>query len=258
MAINVFEGARRIAKLLAALWVGGWVVAAFYVSPSVNVTYKIANPGAASIRITEECPADSATEHVYDKVTQSGTKTAVTLCLHLPKKPKFSVDDVFSSRVGTETENPFDKFDTASQPPKKQKFDIDLALDESAPAPEPDPELPEAPGPPEPEVQAAETNQVQPLPQPKIDKSKIEWDSPQAVPLREVDFDPFAEMETFVLPQSDEEWIDGQWWPLFMKEIGWGALGAVSGLLFLLAFTWTTGWIVRGFMGIPKGQDHKE
>ena len=28
-------------------------------------------------------------------------------------------------------------------------------------------------------------------------------------------------------------------------------------LLVVGAFTWTTGWIVRGFMGIPRGQDQK-
>jgi len=32
---------------------------------------------------------------------------------------------------------------------------------------------------------------------------------------------------------------------------------AFGGLLFILAFTWAIGWIVRGFMGIPRGQDQK-
>ncbi|TFH11899.1 MAG: hypothetical protein E4H07_04000 [Nitrosomonadales bacterium] len=31
----------------------------------------------------------------------------------------------------------------------------------------------------------------------------------------------------------------------------------IGGSLFILAFTWTIGWIVRGFNGIPKGQDKK-
>jgi len=37
-----------------------------------------------------------------------------------------------------------------------------------------------------------------------------------------------------------------------------GAGWLISGLLFLWAFTWVTGWIVRGFMDIPKGRDHRE
>ena len=31
-----------------------------------------------------------------------------------------------------------------------------------------------------------------------------------------------------------------------------------GGPLFILAFTWAVGWIVRGFMGIPRGQDKKD
>jgi len=33
---------------------------------------------------------------------------------------------------------------------------------------------------------------------------------------------------------------------------------AFGGLLFILVFTWAIGWIVRGFMGIPRRQDKKE
>ena len=30
-----------------------------------------------------------------------------------------------------------------------------------------------------------------------------------------------------------------------------------GGVLLILAFTWAIGWIMRGFMGVPKGQDKK-
>lgn len=285
MAINVFEGARRITKLLAALWVGGWVIAAFYVSPSVDVTYKIASPRAAPIKIMEACPADSTTEHVYDKVTQSGTKTAVTLCF---LERTTDNGNKITSRVETVTPNPFDQFDTVepnmitpsrvdSVSPSRAVPDNDLPENVTANMPQandPREELialrrmaeleDEAAKAPADKSSAGRDYSAElfggtnaPETQPQIDKSKIKWDSPQAVPLREVNFDPVAEKEAFIIPQSDEEWIDGQWWPLIMKEIGWGALGAVSGLLFLFAFTWTMGWIARGFLGIPRGQDHR-
>jgi len=32
---------------------------------------------------------------------------------------------------------------------------------------------------------------------------------------------------------------------------------AFGGVLFILVFTWAIGWIIRGFMGIPRGQDKK-
>lgn len=183
MAINVFEGARRIAKLLAILWVGGWVIAAFGVKPSVNVAYKILYPGATPLKMEAECPGDGVTE-LEDKVTTHATKAFVTLCF-----------------------------------PAQSANDGDRLI---------------------PYLVAADGN----------------------VWMRERYSSEVSEYtqlvaDKFVIPQSDEGWIDGQWWPLFFKKIGWGALGAVSGLLFLLAFTWTTGWIVRGFMGIPRGQDHR-
>lgn len=31
----------------------------------------------------------------------------------------------------------------------------------------------------------------------------------------------------------------------------------LGGLAFIWVFTWGVGWIVRGFMGIPRGQDKK-
>jgi len=51
---------------------------------------------------------------------------------------------------------------------------------------------------------------------------------------------------------------EGKWWTQFLKDLGQKVFWTISGLLFLWAFTWAIGWIVRGFMGIPRGQDKKE
>ena len=63
--------------------------------------------------------------------------------------------------------------------------------------------------------------------------------------------------DAFVIPEADEVNLDKQW---RAKRIS--GLGAIFGsmllsLTLLLVFAWTVGWIVRGFMGIPKGQDKK-
>ncbi len=42
-----------------------------------------------------------------------------------------------------------------------------------------------------------------------------------------------------------------------LKELGTGLFVALGGLGCLWAFTWAVGWIVRGFMGIPRGLDQK-
>lgn len=167
MTINVFEGARRIAKLLAALWVVGWVIAAFYVSPSVDAKYKIIYPGGPLLNLTGECPSDGITELV-EKETTKATRTLVTLCFtaqtfHNGDRliPYFVLAD--GNILG------------------REKYSTEVS---------------------------EYTKRV---------------------------------AENFAPPKADEKSIDKQWWPLFLKEIGWRALGAVSGLLFLFAFTWTMG-----------------
>ena len=54
-----------------------------------------------------------------------------------------------------------------------------------------------------------------------------------------------------------EGWIDDQGWPERLKEFGWGVLWVIGGLVFIWGFSWAVGWIVRGFMGVPRGQDRR-
>ena len=161
-------------------------MAAFFVSPSVSVNYKITNPGAVPIRVMEECSPDSATEYEFGKTTRSGTKATVELC--------------FLAQ-------------TADNGDRLIPYRVDLVAGQ--------------------------------------------WWGGERYSTEVGEYTRRVR-KAFSFPQADEAWIDGQWWPQFLKEIGQGAIVAISGLLFLLAFTWATGWVVRGFMGIPRGQDHKQ
>jgi hypothetical protein len=62
----------------------------------------------------------------------------------------------------------------------------------------------------------------------------------------------------FVVPAADYAKLDqlgrAAWW----SSIKEGALWMIGGLVFLYLLTVTLGWVVRGFMGIPKGQDSKQ
>lgn len=186
MTINIFEGARRIAKSVAVLWILGWVVAAFVVSPPyVFVTYTVSSPITPPVRSDPSCEyGDNATETVTVN-TKKGTKASATLCFIARKTSdgRMLIPYRLDASTGTWWGN---------------------SRNES-------------------EVQTY-TKRVR---------------------------------DSFVLPQADESWIDGQWWSQRVKEFGLGALGAILGLVFLWGFTWTVGWIVRGFLGIPRGQDHR-
>lgn len=55
-------------------------------------------------------------------------------------------------------------------------------------------------------------------------------------------------------------------WDVTEKRIDWSSiwnhfqfisLWAFGGVIFIYAFSWSIGWIVRGFAGIPSGKDSK-
>jgi hypothetical protein len=201
MATNVFEGARRISKIVAAIWIIGWIVGAYYtyesVKTTINVIYKITGFKEAPIRIMEECPPDSIMNYV-DIKTKSDTKVLVKLCR---EKPRISELMALAKNL-------------------EEKGDIKLAgraLD-------------------------------------KIYNLFIN---------KKPDSTEIAQLEAALVKadangDTDEAWIDNQGKSLVQKQIGREVMVAISGILFLLVFTWAIGWIVRGFMGIPKGQDNKE
>lgn len=196
MATNSFEGARRIAKLVAALWILGWIVAAFTSSSSVwGVTYQIAGPGAVPIRVESGCDtADDASESL-SRTTSKGTYVALTLCFKhsvfddgrklIPYLlDKGTYDDILESKIVKVRGN--------------EKYSTDV----------------------------------------------LNYTRSVA--------------SSFKLSKSDEEWIDAQGWSVRLKEFGWGALWVIGGLVFIWGFSLAVGWIVRGFRGIPQGQDRRE
>jgi len=200
MAINVFKGARRISMLVAAIWIIGWGVGAYYnyadSPPSVNVTYSITGAVEPPIRMTEECPLNSMIKHI-DMETKSGTKVLVKLCRAKSDKAEL----------------------IALVRHFEEKGDIELAeraLD-------------------------------------KIDAFENKKPDPTEIAQLEAAF-----VKTDAYGNTDEAWIDARRWSLLLEFYGTIVLWAISGLLFLWAFTWVIGWVVRGFMDIPRGQDKKD
>lgn len=188
MTINVFEGARRIAKLVAVLWVVGWIVAAFTQSaPYISVNYTVSWPNPPHRSDDPPCDfGDNAIESVT-VVTKRGTEAHARLCF-LAKRAE---DGRKLIPYGVH--------------PKDSSLWI------------------------------ANTRYSEDV-RKYIEKVK----------------------DDFLLSQADEAWVDGQLWPERLKVFGMGALMAAGGLVFLSVFTWAVGWIVRGFMDIPRGKDRKE
>lgn len=186
MSINVFEGARRIGKLVALLWVAGFVVGGFNLGdPYIEVGYTVSSPERPPARSDPSCEyGDNAREYITVH-TKKGTKAHVTLCFLAQTSEKGR--KVIPYRVDRSTGTWFGN----------SQYDAEVKK---------------------------YMNHVK---------------------------------EMFVLDQEAETWIDGQWWPRRLKYILELTLWCIGGLVFLWGMMWAIGWIVRGFLGIPKGQDKK-
>jgi hypothetical protein len=79
--MNIFEGSRRIAKIVAAIWAAGCVIYAVNNSPSVSAIYEISTVGNKP-QLAEKCPEDAAREfsQSWQRSTVNGTGISLTLC----------------------------------------------------------------------------------------------------------------------------------------------------------------------------------
>jgi hypothetical protein len=84
MAINIFEGGRRIAYLLMMVWAVGWALLVFVFHdgwPAVDARFEVRSPGQTPIRVTTlSCDADSRRLWDFDGMTPKGTKYNLELC----------------------------------------------------------------------------------------------------------------------------------------------------------------------------------
>ena len=102
MTINIFEGARRIAKLAAVLWLLGWIAGAAFHKPSpiITIKYLVLSAAQTPARSEAEC-GDDGKETVFVK-TKKETGAWAELCFRSEKISdstryyRFSVDRIGS------------------------------------------------------------------------------------------------------------------------------------------------------------------
>lgn len=231
MKINVFEGTRRIVKLVTVLSVVGFLGFAFFGSePYITATYIISSPVGAPIRSeTDYCAYDNANKRV-DVKTNKGTEVHVTLCFLKKMDTKLAIGQEIADR-GLQDKLP---------PDKRADFDdlvrrgVFLLPENKAGQSQQDSDKPIPPG-----------------------RGHFVPDTPSDVKDDVKDGVHLHVIETFVLPQTDWAFFDDQWWQELREHIQESVLWLVGGLAFLWMFTWATGWIIRGFLGIPMGHDRK-
>jgi len=207
--VNIFEGTRRVVKLITVLSVLGFLAYAVWGSdPYLTATYTIAGIGETPTQHSI-CEPNAVQDWITVK-TKKGADVHVTLCFMAKMNAKIIAAQEIAKR-GIQSKIPPDGqayFD------KLLKLGIIRLYDE--------------------------TDSLQ---QGYLDQAKARA--------------RIHVKETFELPQSDQIWFDKQKQTIRRENIQEGALVLVGGLTFLWVFTWTTGWIVRGYLGIPMGKDSK-
>jgi hypothetical protein len=183
--MNLFEGARRIAKIFAGLWVLGCIGYVFTIEPHISTTYAVSAPNQTPRLMMATCPDDAAIEPSWDLKTKKGNAVYVALCF----LPSLNFDDAKTPLV------PFIAADGKMYGSEKYSSGV-----------------------------AAYTKEV---------------------------------MKNFSIPIEDHAALDAQarekWWAAFWIDMQF----LVGGLIFIYGVTWCVGYVVRGFMRVPKGSDKK-
>lgn len=186
MNINAFEGARRIAMLMAGFWAIGVVAINFWERETrVEMVFAVRGPGLVWTRVAPSktfgnCEFKDASES-HRATTNAGTPVSVTLCF---KAMNFKDDRLVPYRVDEKGM----WWGATSYSDDVRKYTKDVA-------------------------------------------------------------------QNFHLSKADEEWADSQLWPVRWRKVMEASTWLFGGLLALWIFTVVVGWIVRGFLGIPSGQD---
>jgi hypothetical protein len=247
MKINIFEGARRITKLIAVIWVLGMSFYAFTEKGYIPAYFRVDLSDGVPIRMTEQerCDKNDATEYLSSQYTSKGSDVSVTLCFkpYVDKESDW-VDVPAGQQVKTQPQQP----KIVDELPAGFKFvDEEPAKQQQAPKPKPyDPNEWEDITPTKPAQQPQQPQQRKPTFEEFL---KNEYKPEQAKQKKIA--------ANFKLSKVDEEWADGVAWSKRLENIKTSATVTIGGLAFLWIFSWCVGWIVRGFAGIPSGQDFK-
>ncbi|MGH8061518.1 MAG: hypothetical protein ACREO7_05835 [Pseudoxanthomonas sp.] len=80
MRINVFEGARRIALILAALATIVVLLVTGTSDPYLSVDYHVSRPNSPPVKTDEPCPTNAG-RHYFSTKTPNGHSVGIDLCL---------------------------------------------------------------------------------------------------------------------------------------------------------------------------------
>lgn len=258
MKLNVFEGARRIGLAFGGIWVIGCLAYAVFATPYASVTYALEWPGEAATKV-ESCAKEDATESAAVK-TSKGDSVGVMLCLTAHKATDGRLLVPFSVRYSESNSPPTATLkEVEGNPFAGDKNSIvwdrgtTAGRDLSA------------------ELFGGWPSKTAPVPAPKAplrtaDKSSEArpWDKDIIVTPEYIMNERYSSevikygrevAAHFSLSPDGMKDAEQAVWDARIKQWKDALQFAFGGVAFLWAAVTGIGWIVRGFMGIPRGKD---
>ena len=279
MAINIFEGARRIALLLGGGAAVITTLVAFNQDAYYHAQYSLAAPNAPFKKTDSDCQSEGHTIY-FDHKTSSGKKVSVSLCLEPMTFTNKNTDAELLKRraelVAKQKQSQKEKLQNqlaalvaqqkAGEGEKKgsktMATDAELLRERAKLASYSDEELLKERAKLVAEQKAGERGYIasagkeetELIPY-KTDADGMTWGAkPYST---EISIYETQVKKRFTMTATDEEASNKkaakQWRSQFADGMGY----LVAGLAIFGAFVWATGWIVRGFLGIPRGMDRR-
>jgi len=268
--MNIFEGSRRVAKVAWVFIVIGFIIGFLYASPkSVFVTYRINGTGDLPERV-DKCIPDLVE---YKELSFEGKTIYVKLCL---PEGLATLDQLNPVLIDADKEGNEKLAKLLADEIRKRRNKL---MDSINPA-----SIMNDPA----YIKANEATKEAIRSRWGLDKNgavinyqvlaeqyggvKVADDSNKFDPavflarhaaLDSNKFDPdvflarHAALDSFKIPAEDEKYIIRLGWFAKARQAGEYLAGLIATLVGFWLFTWTVGWIVRGFSGIPRGQDSK-
>lgn len=229
--MNIFEGARRIAKITAALIVVGFGFAIIDEQPSpVSVSYLIEAATKPPVRV-KQCEVSSASR-TKEITSKSGDIINATLCF---KFHLWELDPVVVAKYSTADY-------MAWKNDGKPKSPIEIAehvLHEQD------------------YIDGNEATKIK-IRALILEKYKVNLDDLEILYAASPPTYASLLLDVFTIPKADQGYITRLVWLQKAQSVGLGFMQMLATLAGFWLFVWTIGWIVRGFKGIPQGKDSLE
>lgn len=223
MAINMFEGARRIALAIGAAWALGCVAYAVLQKPYAPLFFSVEAPGSEP-KPTEQCGADDAREYITREF-EPEKPISVTLC--------FTAHRADNGRMLI----PFAMVTSVELPDGRIVQNVPLDITQA-------------------ELRAkfkAKGIDAGPSWEPLW---RTRWDMGEPISSEVSDYTRRI-ADGFSLTRQSRETAAGHLMEARLRQWRESFQVLAVGLLLGWAFAALIGWIARGFLGIPRGKDHR-